>query len=118
MLVTELNSALSALTTLPKGIKVSIELWNALRDAQLIEMAHPLELSFSGPDFKFPFYRGIYIAVDPDRDSGLTHFSIPSTSSKTLAHNAGACNVQSYAPGTPQSTAEWPRSKPRWLGRS
>jgi hypothetical protein len=120
MPILELDSALSRSRVLPKGIKVSTRLWNALKSANLITRQHDPALDISDPEFTLPFYRGIYLVVDPDIEQVGHNFVLPSAIRADEAPRISKFLVAKHklAPEDALPIEKGYRSESRWLGRS
>ena len=120
MPILELDSALSRSRVLPKGIKVSTRLWNALKSANLITRQHDPALVVSDPDFTLPFYRGIYLVVDPDIEQVGRNFILPSSirADEPPGTSKPVDVKHKLAPEDALPIEKGYRSESRWLGRS
>ena len=114
MPILELESALSNSRLKPKGIKVGRKLWDALRAANLISMSESSDWKMLDPGFMLPFYKGIYLVLDPELEHAGIGFWIP-------AGDAGAVVASHKKPlqsPTQNHTKPLLRTTSRWLGRS
>jgi hypothetical protein len=120
MPILEFDSALSRSRVLPKSVKVSTRLWNALKDANLITRQHDPALAISDPGFTLPFYRGIYLVIDPDIEQVGQNFVLPSAKRADEAPGMSKPLEAKHklAPEDTVPIEKGYRSESRWLGRS
>ncbi len=121
MPIFELESALSSSRSKPKGIKVSTKLWVALKAANLVEMMEVPEWDVFAPGMKLPFYKRIYLVVDPELEAVGNNFLIPPNVT-TAAQTPTAKPLDAIAQNDSKSKARLEKylawRDNRWLGRS
>ena len=122
MPILELESALTNSGVKPKGIKVGRKLWDALRTANLIHMSDASDWKMIDPGFKLPFYKGIYLVLDPELEHASIGFWIPSgdKGGVVAAHPKPEAMLQKIKKALPPQNQTKPllRTTSRWLGRS
>ena len=78
MLVQEFEAAIAGASTQPKGVKVSLGLWKALKDADMIRMRSVAAWGVFDLGFEMPFYKDICLIYDPELELHDKHFELPS----------------------------------------
>lgn len=81
MLVQQFESAIAGAKIQPKGVKVSLELWKALKAAGLIEMRAVAAWGAFDLGFEMPFYKDTILIYDPELSLSDTHFQLPPNAS-------------------------------------
>ena len=81
MLVQQFESAVTAAKVQPKGIKVSLELWKALKAADLIKMRGVAAWGIFDLGFEMPFYKDTCLIYDPELELAGKHFQLPPNAS-------------------------------------
>jgi hypothetical protein len=81
MLIDEFKLALSAATVQPKGAKISLELWKALKDAGLIQMRGVAAWGVFDLGFEMPFYQDTCLIYDPELELAGENFQLPPNAS-------------------------------------
>jgi hypothetical protein len=61
----------------PKGVKVGLELWKALKSAGLIQMRSVAAWGLYDLGFEMPFYRNTCVIYDPELDISGRSFELP-----------------------------------------
>lgn len=77
MLVQQFESAVAAAKVQPKGVKISLDLWKALKDAGQIKMRGVSAWGIYDTGFEMPFYKDIYLIYDPEFELVGKHFQLP-----------------------------------------
>jgi hypothetical protein len=77
MLVQQFESAVAGAKVQPKGVKVNLELWKALKAADLIKMRDVAAWGVFDLGFEMPFYKDTILIYDPELDSTGNNFQLP-----------------------------------------
>ena len=81
MLVQEFETAVAGAKVQPKGVKVSLEMWRALKAAGLIKMRGVAALGIFDLGFEMPFYKDTILLYDPELELSGKHFQLPQNAS-------------------------------------
>ena len=77
MIVQEFESAVAAAKNEPKGVKVSLDLWKALKEADLIVMRDVAAWGVFDLGFQMPFYKDTILIYDPELELHSKSFQLP-----------------------------------------
>lgn len=81
MPINEFQLAVSAAKVQPKGVKVSLKLWKALKDAGLIQMRGVGAWGVFDLGFEMPFYQDTCLIYDPELELAGKNFQLPPNAS-------------------------------------
>ncbi|NTW88481.1 MAG: hypothetical protein HGB26_05015 [Desulfobulbaceae bacterium] len=81
MLVQQFESAVAGAQVQLKGVKVSLELWKALKAAGLIEMRAVAAWGALDLGFEMRFYQDIILLYDPELSLSDTNYQLPPNAS-------------------------------------
>lgn len=81
MLVQQFEAAVAGAKVQSKGIKVSLEMWKALKEANLIAMRDVAAWSTFDLGFQMPFYKDTVLIYDPELELSGVHFQLPQNAS-------------------------------------
>ncbi len=81
MLVQQFESAVSGAKVQPKGVKVSLDMWKALKAADLIKMRAGAAWGVFDLGFEMPFYKDTILIYDPELGLCGQHFQLPPNAS-------------------------------------
>lgn len=81
MLVQQFETAVAGAKVQPKGIKVSSEMWKALKIADLIKMRGVAAWGAFDLGFEMPFYKDTVLIYDPELELSGKHFQLPPNAS-------------------------------------
>lgn len=77
MLVQQFESAVANAKLQPKGVKVNLDLWKALKAANLIKMRDVAAWGVFDLGFEMPFYKDTILIYDPELNSSDNYFKLP-----------------------------------------
>jgi hypothetical protein len=77
VIVQEFESAVGAAKSEPKGVKVSLDLWRALKEADLIVMRDVAAWGVLDLGFQMPFYKNTILIYDPELEMHAESFQLP-----------------------------------------
>lgn len=81
MLVQQFETAVAGAKVQPKGIKVSLDMWKALKKANLIAMRDVAAWGAFDLGFQMPFYKDTILIYDPELELSGIHFQLPPNAS-------------------------------------
>jgi len=81
MLIQQFEAAVANAKVQPKGIKVSLEMWKALKKANLIAMRDVQAWGVFDLGFQMPFYKDTILIYDPELELGGMDFQLPPNAS-------------------------------------
>ena len=77
MIVQEFESALADAKSAPKGVKISLDLWKALKASELIVMRDVAAWGVFDLGFQMPFYKDTILIYDPELELHGKTFQLP-----------------------------------------
>ncbi len=76
-LIRQFEASITSAKSEPKGVKVGLELWRALKSTGLIQMHSVAAWGIYDLGFEMPFYKNTCVIYDPELDLSGRSFELP-----------------------------------------